>query len=86
MHIVSYDISDTSERNRLVRIVEQFGMRVERSVWLCDLGGGRKARFLARLRDIELKTGFIDIWRVSSDGERIGSGNPMPRRPPCHVI
>lgn len=39
MYIITYDIGDDKERAKVVKCVEQYCLRVQKSVWLGDLSG-----------------------------------------------
>ena len=61
-YLISYDISDDRRRNRLARLLEQNGMRVQWSVFECLMEGNR----------IEyLKTAIKEIIEPAEDSVRI---------------
>ena len=37
MYIVAYDISETRERNKVIKVLNNYGERVQESVWTCEL-------------------------------------------------
>ena len=39
MYIVAYDISKTRERNSVIKVLSDYGERVQESVWICDMNG-----------------------------------------------
>ena len=47
--LVCYDIPDTRRRNRVARLLEEFGERVQKSVFECDLDTSRQARLRRKL-------------------------------------
>lgn len=47
--LVCYDIPDNRRRNRVARLLESHGERVQRSVFECDLDTRRQARLRDRL-------------------------------------
>jgi CRISPR-associated protein Cas2 len=48
-YLICYDIFDTRRRNRVARLLEGFGTRVQDSVFECQLDGERLARLKRRL-------------------------------------
>jgi len=49
-YLVCYDVHDEARLRRVARIAEEFGERLQYSVFLCDLSAIEKARFVGRLR------------------------------------
>ena len=84
MYIAAYDIGDNKERAKVIRVVEQFCVRVQKSVWMCDLSQGRRERLLNRLEALGLQTGVVDVWEIRGEGKRRGSEPPLPELPVCH--
>ena len=37
MYIVAYDISEAKERNKVIKVLNNYGERVQESVWTCEL-------------------------------------------------
>jgi len=48
-YLICYDIFDTRRRNRIARLLEGYGTRVQDSVFECHLDGDRLARLKRRL-------------------------------------
>lgn len=57
-YIISYDIADTAIRNRLSRILEEFGERVQFSVFECDLSPDQYSNLLSKLKAASLLKGI----------------------------
>lgn len=53
-YIVSYDVVDASVRNRLSRILEEFGERVQFSVFECDLSQDQYSNLISKLKAASL--------------------------------
>ena len=49
LHIVAYDITSNRRLRRVARICEDFGIRIEKSVFECELGQGEFEEFWSRL-------------------------------------
>jgi len=37
MYIVAYDISKARERNNVIKVLSDYGERVQESVWICEV-------------------------------------------------
>ncbi|MEM5777454.1 MAG: CRISPR-associated endonuclease Cas2 [Candidatus Aenigmatarchaeota archaeon] len=59
IHIVTYDIQDDKIRNRASKILEDYGIRVQESVFECNLDSAKYSEMLGRLK--ELNHGDISI-------------------------
>ena len=57
-YIISYDIPDTIRRTKLAGILEDFGDRVQYSVFECLLDGELLNKMIARMDRIILNTDF----------------------------
>lgn len=66
--VVSYDISDTKIRSRISRILEEFGERIQFSVFECDLSPEQHANLMSKLKAQSLlkeqKDCKISFYRV----------------------
>ena len=49
LHIVAYDITSNKRLRRVARICEDFGIRIEKSVFECELGQEDFEEFWSRL-------------------------------------
>lgn len=84
--VVTYDISTTNQRGvrrleRIAKICEGYGTRVQYSVFECRLSGARYVRLVADLLDaIDNRADSINIYHFSGDlrsarrslGRRVG--------------
>ena len=52
MYLVSYDIPDTKRRTKLAKTLEDFGDRVQYSVFECILDGNLLNKMVARIHKI----------------------------------
>ena len=80
-YVVTYDLSDDRERNRVSRVLEGFGYRVQESVFECCLNGRLKNKLKNRLDALHLETGFVCIYKLSSQSRRITVGTPPAALP-----
>lgn len=70
-----YDISSDRERSKVDRLLKDFGFRVQKSVFECRLGRRDKEELLRRLEKLEIKTGFVKVYKLeyTYKSEEIGS-------------
>ena len=85
MYLVTYDVGDNKERTRIARVIEQYGIRVQLSVWLCRQPPSAMHRLRDRLRDLGVETGSVDIWALDSLICSLGRDNPI-KEECCHII
>ena len=52
--VVSYDIADNNKRNRMANLLLDYGRRVQKSVFECDLGKKNLSQMIKKA------TGYID--------------------------
>jgi len=52
MHVIVYDIADERRLRRVASLCEDYGIRVEKSVFECDLDDEQHKRFWHRLTGI----------------------------------
>lgn len=65
--VVAYDISDDRRRLRLHRLLRGFGEPVQKSVFVCQLDGRRKAKLEQLLEAETLETGErLDLFLIGS--------------------
>jgi len=61
---VVYDISCDRERSRVNRVLKGFGFNVQKSVFECRLGKKGRNDLIEKLEELDIKTGFIKIYRL----------------------
>jgi CRISPR-associated protein Cas2 len=76
-YAVVYDITDDLERARVDKVLKGFGFRVQKSVFECRMDKKTKNELIQRLKELDIKTGFIKIYRLeySYKSEVIGEKN-----------
>ncbi len=64
-YLVCYDVRDAARLRRTAKVAEEYGYRLNYSVFVCDLSEVEHARFERRLRDVlDVSTDsafFVDI-------------------------
>jgi len=63
-YAVVYDISCDKERVRVDKTLKSFGFRVQKSVFECKLDKKGKEQLKEKLRGLNIKTGFIKVYRL----------------------
>ncbi|MDA8145394.1 MAG: CRISPR-associated endonuclease Cas2 [Thermaerobacter sp.] len=89
--VVSYDISDDGRRQKASRILCDFGVRVQRSVFECLLSPEHKARLhekLARLLEKEDSIRYYHLCQECAQKiEAAGRGKELgPEEPPSVIV
>lgn len=84
-YAVVYDISENRERFRVAKVLKGYGFRIQKSVFEVRLTKSGKERLIQNLEKLEIKTGFIKIYRLEysykspiigvKEGEDIDGGN-----------
>jgi CRISPR-associated protein Cas2 len=52
LYLICYDLPDTRRRNRIARLLEGYGERVQDSVFECHLDGGRLKKLKLAIQQI----------------------------------
>jgi len=64
-YVVSYDVGDDRRRLRVARVLEGYGLRVQRSVFECYLGPAHVGRLRQRLaRAIDPQEDSVRLYRL----------------------
>ena len=61
MYIVAYDISKARERNNVIKVLSDYGERVQESVWICEVSTVEYAELRNRLEKLRVTSGFVSI-------------------------
>lgn len=63
-YAVVYDISSDRERAKVDKVLKGFGFRIQKSVFECRLDRKGRNRLIERLERLNIKTGFIKVYRL----------------------
>ncbi|MCX8015682.1 MAG: CRISPR-associated endonuclease Cas2 [candidate division WOR-3 bacterium] len=63
-YAVVYDITSDKERARVDKVLKGFGFRVQKSVFECRLTKREKQELIEKLSKLNIKTGFIKVYRL----------------------
>ena len=75
-YIAVYDVTDDDERLRLAKVVEGFGIRVQKSAFECYLTKGARSQFERRVNELGIKSGYLFLYHLDSKGKRLAMGTP----------
>jgi CRISPR-associated protein Cas2 len=79
-YVAAYDVADDRERGRVADLLAGFGFRVQHSVFELRLSPGLKARLLRRLAELDLRTGWVALYR-RQHGSAPDTAGVVPERP-----
>lgn len=80
LHLIAYDIANDRRLRRVASLCEDFGTRIEKSVFECDLDDKQFDRFWGRLESLvdsdedavfDYPIGLIDSSRVRTLGKAL---------------
>lgn len=81
MYVISYDISEDKRRNKIAKLLEGYGRRVQYSVFECPVNEKKMKVLYAALQDLtqDMQEGSIYIYHICGTCEKkrviIGSEN-----------
>lgn len=90
-YLVCYDIANRRRLRRVAQVMEQHGLRLQRSVFVCRLTPARRDRLVARLRRlIEPGVDAVSLYRLCSRCEaatlHLGAATTAPAMPVCLIV
>lgn len=88
LYIASYDLEDDRERSRVAKVLEGFGVRVQKSVFECRLTKTALRQLSGRLGDLGMKTGNVLVYRAERDSppKAIGAAPPAGEATASHAF
>ena len=89
-YLVAYDIPDDPRRNRLARVLKDFGVRVQYSVFECLLDEQLLERMVTRIRDLlEESKDQVRIYQLCGACEKtvqiLGEGE-ITKDPEVYIV
>lgn len=68
LYVISYDITDNKVRNKVSKVLEGYGKRIQYSVFECEISGKLFEKLYEQLLEqtIDSKTDSIRIYRLCS--------------------
>lgn len=80
-YLVCYDVTEDRERNRVVKVVEAYGLRIQFSVFECRLSRSALGELRRQLEALKLTTGGVAICRLDDRARRYQIGTPHTAEP-----
>lgn len=77
-YAVVYDISSDVERRKVDKLLKDFGFRIQKSVFECRLDRKGKEELISGLEGIEIKTGFVKMYRLEYQSKNNTIGEKKP--------
>jgi CRISPR-associated protein Cas2 len=65
LHLIAYDISDGKKLRKVARLCEDYGIRVEKSVFECDLDNNQFAELWTKLAFLVSESDSIIDYPIS---------------------
>lgn len=79
-YLAVYDVTNDRERYRVAKVLEGFGVRIQKSAFECLLSKGRKTRLQDRVEALSLKSGWVGLYRLDPKTKRLALGK-VPASP-----
>jgi CRISPR-associated protein Cas2 len=80
-YAVVYDITDDLERLKVAKLLKDYGFRVQKSVFECRLTKTEKEKLIKNLKDLDIKTGSIKIYRLEYSWKSCIIGDKKSQNP-----
>ncbi|MEZ0296523.1 MAG: CRISPR-associated endonuclease Cas2 [Candidatus Methylacidiphilales bacterium] len=74
VYLAVYDISDDRERTRLAKVLEAFGIRIQKSAFELRLTRAQRETILKQVHDLKLNTGWVGFYRIDEAAKRHTAG------------
>ena len=68
MVLIIYDISDNRRRSRMVKVLESFGVRVQKSAFEAILRPNKYRKLLNSIKNIPEKTDSVRVYKIQGQG------------------
>lgn len=78
LFVVAYDISCDDERSQVEKLLLGYGFRVQKSVFECRLTERGMRDVRENLNELQVRTGFVLIYRVAPNSKRVALGEVKP--------
>ncbi len=79
-YVAVYDVSADRERDRVAKVLEGFGMRVQKSAFELRLTPATRQTLLRRVEALQLQSGFLYLYRRAGGHDRTAAGT-VPEDP-----
>jgi CRISPR-associated protein Cas2 len=89
LYLAAYDITENRERYRLSKVVEAFGVRIQKSAFELRLSRAQRETLLRQISALGLKSGWVALYRIDEAAKRLTAGSlpkdHIPPEAPCFV-
>jgi CRISPR-associated protein Cas2 len=89
--LVSYDIPDDKRRTKIAKIMEDYGQRVQYSVFECELSAKHLAKLLKELKGVMVEAeDSIRVYRLCAECVKeikaLGQAKPPAEEPVVYIV
>lgn len=63
-YVVAYDISSNKERDKVSKLLRNYGFRDQKSVFVCKLSKSAKNKLEYELNKLEIRSGVVKIYKI----------------------
>ena len=75
--LVIYDIGDTKIRNKVVKELESYGVRIQKSAFECYVDDSRLSRMIVKIQKVTGENDSVRIYSPSKSVFDIGKGEDV---------
>lgn len=72
---IVYDLSSSTERRKVFKLLSGYGFNVQRSVFECRLTRSSLDKLIVQLNDLNIKSGHIKLYRLIYNSNTHEMGN-----------
>lgn len=83
--VVIYDITSDKERAKVDHLLKGYGFRIQKSVFQCRLTRAWQKELVDKLENLEIKTGFVRIYRLDYSSRKADIGQEAPKKDDGHA-
>lgn len=73
--LIIYDISDTKRRNKLIKLIESYGYRVQKSVFEALLTNKKYDKLITEISILAHKDDLIKVYQLKGDSRTFSWGD-----------
>jgi CRISPR-associated endonuclease Cas2 len=80
LYLAVYDVTIDRERNRVAKLLEGYGMRIQKSDFEIRLTREQRESVLEAVERLALESGWVAFYRIDEDAARLAKGK-LPEQP-----
>lgn len=81
LYLAVYDVSEDRERERVAKLLEACGVRIQKSVFEIRANRALRSRLLRQVAALNLASGFVVLYRIDETAKRdrvgVAESNPL---------